>query len=210
MTAYVQFDCPHEDCLTEKAGFTCVHFIQFKPNSQEYILLLQCGVCGNGVLAKYRGTNVPQWVQNQSGNVALLEMWPKREPINVPQYLPPNVASFYTQGMDSLRRKNFDAAGTMFRKSLDVGLKAIDPTGKGTLEKRIDHLPDTLGITPALKEWAHQIRHLGNDAAHEDEPFTADEAKVLQSFTELFLTYTFTMPRMLAERRKPPDEGASE
>jgi hypothetical protein len=29
----------------------------------------------------------------------------------------------------------------------------------------------------------------GTDAAHEDDPFTGDEAKTLQAFTEMFLTY---------------------
>ena len=116
-----------------------------------------------------------------------------------------NCLNFYKQGMDSLTRKNFDAAGTMFRKSLDAGLRQIDPDGKGTLEKRINALPSETGITPPMKGWAHEIRHLGNDAAHEDEPFTDGEAKSLQSFTELFLTYAFTLPGMLAARH--PTEG---
>ena len=89
----------------------------------------------------------------------------------------------------------------MFRKSLDIGLKRINPAGKGSLEKRIDNLPESTGITAAMKEWAHQIRHLGNDAAHEDDPFSPEEANALQSFTELFLTYAFTLPGMLAARR---------
>jgi hypothetical protein len=104
--------------------------------------------------------------------------------------------------MDNMAR-NFDAAGTMFRKSLDAALKRLDSTGKGSLQKRIDTLPAETGVTPAMKEWAHQIRHLGNDAAHEDDPFTEEEAKSLQAFTELFLTYAFTLPGMLAARKPP-------
>ena len=119
---------------------------------------------------------------------------------------PSNVASFYCQGIDSLSRKNFDAAGAMFRKSLDTGLKRIHPEGKGTLQRRIDELPDATGVTPAMKEWAHQIRHLGNDATHEEEPFSDDEVKALQSFTELFLTYAFTLPGMVATRKPTPED----
>jgi hypothetical protein len=103
--------------------------------------------------------------------------------------------------MDNLKRKNFDAAGTMFGKALDTGLKRLHPDGKGTLERRIDNLPDLLGITPAMKEWAHQIRRLRNDAAHEEEPFSPEETATLQSFTEVFLTYAFTLPAMLEVRR---------
>jgi hypothetical protein len=52
-----------------------------------------------------------------------------------------------------------------------------------------------------MKEWAHEIRLLGNDAAHEEDPFTPPEAESLQAFTQLFLTYAFTLPGMLAARK---------
>ena len=204
MAAHIQLDCPHEGCLTEKAGFIGGHFYPHKPGTHEYILLLQCGVCGNGVIAKYRGASFQLWIAGQGiGDTKLLETWPKRNPIEAPQHLPPNVASYYLQGMDNLKRKNFDAAGTMFGKALDVGLKKLDPNGKGTLQKRINGLPEVIGITPSMKEWAHEIRHLRNDAAHEEDPFSADDTRALQSFTELFLTYAFTLPGMLDARRTP-------
>lgn len=207
MAVHIKLDCPHTDCLAEGAGFSGTHYHQFRPGFHEYIMLLQCGVCGNGVVAKYAGVNFTTWVSGHGrGDTRLLETWPKRPPTEGPQYLPDNVSRYFFQGMDSLRRRNFDAAGTMFRKALDTGLKRLDPAGRGTLERRINSLPTEIGITPPMKEWAHQIRHLGNDAAHEDDPFTEDEAKSLQSFTELFLTYAFTLPGMLAARQ-PPAEG---
>ena len=57
-----------------------------------------------------------------------------------------------------------------------------------------------------MKKWAHEIRHLRNDATHEEDPFTDDEAQALQSFTELFLTYAFTLPGMLVARHPPKEE----
>jgi hypothetical protein len=44
-----------------------------------------------------------------------------------------------------------------------------------------------------MKEWAHQIRLDANDATHDPEEFS----KKLQVFTEMFLTYAFTLPAML-------------
>lgn len=174
-------------------------------------MLFQCGVCGNGVIANYQGSSVQTWVSGQTGigDSKLLEIWPKRLSVEAPQYLPENVARYYLQGMDNLKRRNFDAAGTMFGKSLDTGLKKLHPDGRGTLERRIDNLPEAIGITRAMKEWAHEIRHLRNDAAHEEDPFAPDEATALQSFTELFLTYAFTMPGMLAERRATSVSGGN-
>lgn len=202
----VSLNCPY--CGTTKVAFRGDKPIPCDAQGSEYIILLQCRCCRNGVVAKYRGSGIMNWISTGglSDPPPLLESWPKMETVSAPKYLPDNIRSFYTQGIDSLRRQNYDAAGTMFRKSLDVTLKRLYPEGKGTLQKRIDALPHDLGITPAMKEWAHEIRDLGNDAAHEDEPFTESEARALQAFIEMFLTYAFTLPGMLKERKsaEPP------
>jgi hypothetical protein len=178
-------------------------------HSYEYILLLQCSFCFNGIVAKFSGHEFGNWMRTNGQHrplPKLVECWPKADSPSAPKHIPDNIRSFFLQGLDSLRRRGFDAAGTMFRKSLDTALKRIHSDGKGTLQKRIDALPPELGITPAMKEWAHEIRDLGNDAAHDEEPFTEAEAKALHAFTELFLTYAFTLPGMLAERKaqEPP------
>lgn len=54
---------------------------------------------------------------------------------------------------------------------------------------------------PRSAEWANQIRFWGNNAAHEDEPFTEEDARQMGEFTELFLTYLFTLPEKLAKAR---------
>jgi hypothetical protein len=178
-----------------------------------FIMLFQCQVCGEGIVAKLQSPSsqsIHQWVQGQTamqttmGPITVVRHWPTEIETKAPEHSPNNVTSFYLQGMDNLARKNYDAAGTMFRKSLDIALKRLNQSGKGTLQQRIDNLPAAVAITPAMKEWAHQIRELGNDAAHEEDPFTEDEAKTLQAFTELFLTYTFTLPGMLEARKSPP------
>jgi hypothetical protein len=177
-------------------------------------MLFQCQVCGEGIIAKIQPPQNPnalnQWVtgqapmKNQFGEILLSRYWPETVEIKPPTDVPVNVTRFYLQGMSNMKLKHFDAAGTMLRKSLDTALKRLDPSGKGTLQHRIDNLPAAIAITPAMKEWAHQIRELGNDAAHEEDPFTEEEATTLQAFTELFLTYTFTLPSMVTARKSPP------
>ena len=54
-----------------------------------------------------------------------------------------------------------------------------------------------------MKKWAHEIRLGGNEALHEPEDFTREEAERLQTFTELFLTYAFSLPAMLRESFEP-------
>src|SRR5690349_3365611 len=131
MAFQVQLNCPH--CLTTNSGFTGLSYALLRPGGPDYIVLLQCGVCGNGVIGKYAGgPNFPTWFSNQLGQKpALIETWPERRVTEVPQHLPDNVASYYRQGMGSLDQKHYDAAGTMFRKALDTGLKKLNPQGKG-------------------------------------------------------------------------------
>jgi len=56
-------------------------------------------------------------------------------------------------------------------------------------------------LTPDLKDWAHQVRLGGADAAHDADPFTSTEAEELLDFVELYLTYVYTLPGRLKERR---------
>ena len=124
-----------------------------------------------------------------------------------PEYTPASVANFFGQGMDNLHG-NWDAAGTMFRKALDVGLKAKFPDISRTLSlfQRIEKAEETGGLTPELAEWAHQIRLDGNDAAHEEEPFSKEDAENLHTFTDLVFRYLFTLPGMLAKAQQEPSE----
>jgi hypothetical protein len=54
----IALDCPH--CLTEKAGFAGSAYLPFEVGRQDqYIMLMQCQVCGNGIVTKYVGGNAP-------------------------------------------------------------------------------------------------------------------------------------------------------
>lgn len=133
------------------------------------------------------------------------KVFPERRPIEAPEHTPDHVARPFIQALDNLRRSNWDAAGAMCRKALDVATKQI-AAGQGVhaavLKQRIDKLAAAHLIPPSLREWAHIIRDDGNDAAHDEDPFTESEASELVAFTELFLQYVFSLPGMLEERRE--------
>lgn len=133
--------------------------------------------------------------------IQVVERWPKPILIEAPTHTPENIQRFYIQGLKALSREDFDAAGIMFRKSLDISVKYLHPEGKGNLKQRINSIPPEAGITQAMKDWAHIIRDDGNDAAHEAEPFTERQAEAMKAFTETFLTYAFSLPTMVKERR---------
>ncbi|MCY4431299.1 MAG: DUF4145 domain-containing protein [Rhodospirillales bacterium] len=133
---------------------------------------------------------------------------PQHPKPGAPEHTPDAVAKFFRQGRSSLQAGHYDAAGSMYRKTLETALKNAFPNLSGdlTLYKRIEAAKEQGGLTEALADWAQRIRGLGNNAAHEEEPFDENDAKMLDQFTELMLTYVFTLPGKLAEARGAPDD----
>lgn len=82
-------DCPH--CLTEKAAFTGSNYVPVKVNTQDqYLMLMQCQVCGDGIVAKFGGgVNFTNWAQNQSSQrPALVKYWPEKTETKAPDHIP--------------------------------------------------------------------------------------------------------------------------
>ena len=101
----------------------------------------------------------------------------------------------------------------MSRKVVDVSTQQLSSATFGeeakkykTIFARIEALATKYVLTPDLKDWAHQVRLGGADAAHDSDPFTSIEAKELLDFVELYLTYVYTLPGRLKERRERADK----
>ncbi len=202
---HISHDCPYDGCRTQKAGF---HSIGCAPvaNTDHYIALFQCNICGNGVVFRFKGgVYVQQWLSNgqRSGPVVPIGTWPSPNENKVPNDVPQNVAEYFLQARGSAQRGFWDAAGAMFRKALDVSLRTLNPGAKGTIYERIESLPEGAGVTKAMKDWAHAVRRLGADAAHDEDPFTKEETEDLEYFTDAFLTYAFSLPALVRSHQKP-------
>ena len=131
-----------------------------------------------------------------------------------PEHTPDDVASDYREAMDSLQRKNHNAAGVMFRKTLQRATTAVASLNnierfkpKVPLQHRIDALARDALLTEGMRELAVAIKLDGNAAAHEeDRDFDAASAVRIQEFTHLFLTYTFTLPVSVRKAREEDEE----
>jgi recombinational DNA repair protein (RecF pathway) len=82
----------------------------------------------------------------------------------------------------------------------------IDQTGAGDPKPYEGNKLCTEGlITKEMRTWAHKIRLEGNEAVHEiDEP-TKEQATELKLFTEMVLTYLYTLPAKV-KANLPPEE----
>jgi hypothetical protein len=93
----------------------------------------------------------------------------------------------------------------MSRKVVDVSSQQLlgqDSKKYGNIRDRIDALAERKLLTPDLQDWAHQVRLGGNDAAHDEDPYTIEEASELLGFAELYLTYVYTLPGRLKTRKE--------
>ncbi|VTQ77931.1 Uncharacterised protein [Bordetella bronchiseptica] len=96
----------------------------------------------------------------------------------------------------------------MFRRSLEIALKQFSPDIEAwKLEKRIDKLASLHLITQDMKDWAHEIRLVGNEALHEEDVPSKKEAEDLMMFSEMLLTYLYTLPAKVRARRN--EDGAA-
>ena len=200
------YDCPH--CGTKQASFQ-IHYELYSPVEEGRIYaFVTCGIstCQKAATAVFRintkahpGSLIPNFSRNPSGFL-LVNFYPKPETPEIPGHLPENVNTYYLEAVNNVRSSP-NAAGMMFRKTLDTGLKKIDPGAKGNLLDRIKSAAETGKITQDMADWADRIRLDGNDAAHEEDPFTPQQAEELHLFTRLVMMYLFSLPGMLEEWR---------
>lgn len=130
------------------------------------------------------------------------QMWPEAPGPVIPENMPADVERIYLQAERNFPVEgNEEAAGTMYRKALDVGLKKIDPETKGLLAARIKKLAAAGKLTADIAEWADHVRELGNEAAHEEMPPTREELTDLRNITEMVMRYLFSLPALVKARR---------
>jgi len=212
--AILAHKCPH--CLTERIALNVVGITGITDWScAVHLWCPKCKLpsCAH-MEAKERTTDVvhQSQLQGQQGDLTqykweVVKFWPVAPGPLIPEHLPPEIERVYLQAERNFPISgNEEAAGTMYRKALDVGLKMIAPSVTGTLKGRIEKLVQQNRLTPELGEWADQIRLLGNEAAHEIDQPTREEVEALRNFSDLVLRYLFTLPAMVKARKAPGPE----
>ena len=182
----------------EEGNFSLAHRETKKHASDKdkvlYFDTLKCGNCANFLMAFWSAGStlydyrVLPW---HIGEFKIPEAWPKE------------VGRFWQQAKRASARGDLDAAAVMTRSAMQAALRARDVSGR-TLRDEIDNLAAKGLLPPVMKEWAHELRLLGNSSAHPDEgepaPEKKDVADVLR-FLEQLLTYLFSLPNLIAQYR---------
>lgn len=113
----------------------------------------------------------------------------------IQEALPKSVKTAYDQAAKSLNASLFEPCVLMCRKCLEAVCKTLNAHGRD-LSKRLASLSESGHIDSRLLSWAHEIRLVGNEAAHEMEiPVTKQDARDILDFTEAILIYVFSLTK---------------
>lgn len=94
-----------------------------------------------------------------------------------------------------------------YRRALELALKDKAPELTGTFYRRIEAMAADGRLTEAVATWAHSVRELGNEAAHDEPEPSEDDISDLAAFTRVVLEYLYTMPAKVSRRSAPPTDN---
>lgn len=196
-------DCPH--CGAMKSGFT--QQAEFNCGDRDDRLVAVGATCNNclGPVTAVVQMRTGRWPREHPGDIfaaldffVLKSFFPKVGEKDTPEGIPASVGRAYDQAAASRQAKHYDAACSMYRKAMELALKAFSPEiDAWKIEKRIDKMAAQNKITPELQSWAHELRLDGNDALHGDEEATGEMADQMHELCRFLLIYLYTLPRQV-------------
>ena len=199
----VPFDCPHVGCLTKSVGvvLTASHSRGGKSGSTYG----HCPVCHKGIILFLRwisggpiGTAHAQETETFFNYYEIIDSAPKPPARDVVSNLPPRIATVFDEAEANFADGRHMSAATMYRKSIELTLKDLNPDGKGMLNARIRALQKEEAVPDTLIKLLDTVKFLGNEGAHDDEPPSADDVERGRDFTRLFLVYSYELPARIA------------
>jgi hypothetical protein len=120
--------------------------------------------------------------------------------------IPERIADLFREAAMSRQLGHNEAAGAIFRKTLDVATKHLfntddrlkDRKPADALRSRIRALGEMKILEADIVELADVAALDGNDSTHDEDPYTPDEAEALEDLTKDLLDRLFVRPARLA------------
>ncbi len=171
-----------------------------------------CGYCGNLVSSKdgYYSN------QGSNSNVSVIRICPNcglptvfcpglggRSPMERPgglvEHVPEDLGRLYEEARTSTGSSAFTGAVLLCRKILmHVAVAEGADSNKSFLEY-VRYLADKGFVPPHRARWVDYIRTRGNEANHEIELMTEEEATALVKFVEMLLKFIYEFPNQVPD-----------
>lgn len=177
------------------------------------IVVFSCKVCNMpSCFSIPRGSELAKIIEKNNGSHSYFELNPfdisefvvsaDNNDKKIPEYLPMTVLKAFRQAENNANEQGHEeASALMFRRCIEMAARHLDNAKDLTLIKRLEKLKKDTKITPSMFDWANQIRIIGNDAAHDEDPISNEELESIRLFSEMFLRYAFTLPEMINKLR---------
>ncbi|MBK1780581.1 DUF4145 domain-containing protein [Advenella sp. WQ 585] len=202
-------DCPH--CHSQNVGFTFANGVQTHTTISSsmgrcyaWSFMFTCNSCYMPVAitchSHMRSFDSIRTHGNilQNGDYLAQDIFPHPEPIQIPEHIPAHIAENYLDAEYALKGKRWNSAAMAYRRVIELMTKDKLPEAKGNLADRINKL----SVTDEIKEWSHELRFIGNDAAHDVENLGEKDALAAAELTYYILTYIYTLPTQIQLARE--------
>ncbi|MBF0551766.1 MAG: DUF4145 domain-containing protein [Deltaproteobacteria bacterium] len=165
--------------------------ISDSPYNIDHFLVCVCRRCGQPFFIRQSWYVVPAEIESPTGEIVL---YPTESKLTQ-EALPKSVKSAYDDASKCFKASMFEPCVLMCRKCLEAICKNLGAEGRD-LNKRLVRLSEAGQIDSRLLNWAHEIRLIGNEAAHEvDGKVTKRDARDVLDFTEAIIIYVFSLTK---------------
>lgn len=201
-----EFDVSNLTCAFcgERGNFGLEHHaVKRKANGRKTLNFdtYRCGNCAGYALVLWSAAQFAGGLGGLHDFRAL--PWPLR--LNdAPEHWPEPLGRYWLQAHRTATDENWDAASVMIRSALQYALRDHKAQG-ASLKQEIDSLAGRGVLPPHMQAWAHELRELGNDAAHpagDTQGSTAQDVSDALQFLDFLLQYLYNLPFEIDEYRK--------
>lgn len=165
----------------------------------------QCGYCGK-VVASDKGYFANTLLEGHKARIYICPhcarpsffyggvQSPQVAPGNEVQHLPDQIQALYREARNCVAATAYTASVLACRKLLmNIAVEQGADEGLRFIEY-VDYLADNGFVPPNGRGWVDHIRKKGNEATHEINLMTADDAAELIAFAEMLLKFIFEFP----------------
>lgn len=179
------------------------------PYNCSYFYVSLCNKCEHPFFVKQSLYGIPGEFESVVDDIVLFPSMKSQDLSNLPK----EVEEAYEQAAKCFSASLYEPCALMCRKTLEVVCKNYTANGR-SLYERLESLKKVGHIDSRLLSWSHEIRALGNDAAHAiTANVTKADAKDCLDLTEAILIYIFTLGERFQQfksRRQKPNKALTQ
>lgn len=140
-----------------------------------------------------------------------IEIYPKPKPKLSDERIPEGIREDIDEAKMCFSVNCYRASTAMFRKALEACCVAKGTSENKNLEGKIDELFENGIITKNIKDWAHTIRWIGNDALHINaNKVTREDAEDILKLAEQIFNNIYVFPAISKERLEKREKSKKE